>query len=184
MIAYQRPHHATWLKARDLIRSGAIGTVRQVQMDDGGNLLNTNSHNIRLALFLLDEPRAEWVLRVPPVLWDVIRGAGAAESEAAAAGWRLYPPSHFPAADGLAAPAAFREQVRHLPALLRGGRARAVVVRGMPGSDRLRVLGAVARGLGRRVLEVPAPRPSYFRRNSAPPCSRQSLPHESSSCRP
>ena len=62
LIAYQRPHHATWLKARDLIRSGAIGTVRQVQMDDGGNLLNTNSHNIRLALFLLDEPRAEWVL--------------------------------------------------------------------------------------------------------------------------
>ena len=62
IIAYQRPHHATWLAARDLIRQGAIGTVRQVQMDDGGNLLNTNSHNIRLALFLLDEPRAEWVV--------------------------------------------------------------------------------------------------------------------------
>lgn len=61
-IAYQRPHHATWLKARDLIRQGAIGKVLQVQMDDGGNLLNTNSHNIRLALFLLDEPRAEWVI--------------------------------------------------------------------------------------------------------------------------
>ena len=30
-------------------------------MDDGGNLLNNNSHNIRLALFLLDEPRVEWV---------------------------------------------------------------------------------------------------------------------------
>jgi UDP-N-acetyl-2-amino-2-deoxyglucuronate dehydrogenase len=62
VIAYQRPHHATWLAARDLIRQGAIGTVRQIQMDDGGNLLNTNSHNIRLALFLLDEPPAEWVL--------------------------------------------------------------------------------------------------------------------------
>jgi UDP-N-acetyl-2-amino-2-deoxyglucuronate dehydrogenase len=62
VIAYQRPHHATWLTARDLIRQAATGTVRQVQMDDGGNLLNTNSHNIRLALFLLDELRAEWVL--------------------------------------------------------------------------------------------------------------------------
>jgi UDP-N-acetyl-2-amino-2-deoxyglucuronate dehydrogenase len=32
-----------------------------VQCDDGGNILNTNSHNIRLALFLMDEPRVEWV---------------------------------------------------------------------------------------------------------------------------
>lgn len=61
VIAYQRPHHATWLAARDLIRKGALGTVRQIQMDDGGNLLNTNSHNIRLALFLMDEPPVEWV---------------------------------------------------------------------------------------------------------------------------
>ena len=62
VIAFQRPHHATWLAARDLIRSGAIGTVLQVQMDDGGNLLNTNSHNIRLALFLMDEPAVAWVM--------------------------------------------------------------------------------------------------------------------------
>lgn len=62
IIAYQRPHHATWLKARDLIRQGLIGMVTQVQMDDGGNILNTNSHNIRLALFLMDEPRVQWVM--------------------------------------------------------------------------------------------------------------------------
>jgi predicted dehydrogenase len=62
IVAYQRPHHATWLAARDLIRQGAIGSVRQIQMDDGGNLLNTNSHNIRLALFLLDEPEVRWVM--------------------------------------------------------------------------------------------------------------------------
>ena len=61
MIAFQRPHHATWLKARDLIREGAIGTPLQVQIDDGGNILNTNSHNIRLALFLLGEPDVLWV---------------------------------------------------------------------------------------------------------------------------
>jgi predicted dehydrogenase len=61
LVAFQRPHHATWLAARDLIRGGAIGRVLQVQADDGGNLLNTNSHNIRLALFLMDEPSVEWV---------------------------------------------------------------------------------------------------------------------------
>jgi len=62
VIAYQRPHHPTWRAARDLLRQGAIGTVKQIQLDDGGNLLNTNSHNIRLALFLMDEPQVEWVL--------------------------------------------------------------------------------------------------------------------------
>src|SRR5205807_4123118 len=62
VIAYQRPHHATWLAARTLIRKGAIGKVLQVQMDDGGNLLSPNSHNIRLALFLMDEPAVEWVM--------------------------------------------------------------------------------------------------------------------------
>ena len=61
LVAFQRPHHAAWLAARQLIRQGAIGRVLQVQMDDGGNLLNTNSHNIRLALFLMDEPQVLWV---------------------------------------------------------------------------------------------------------------------------
>ena len=62
LIAYQRPHHATWHKARRLLREGAIGQILQVQLEDGGNILNTNSHNIRLALFLMDEPRVEWVM--------------------------------------------------------------------------------------------------------------------------
>lgn len=61
VIAYQRPHHATWMKARDLIREGAIGKIVQVVVSDS-TLLNTNSHNIQLALFLLDHPKAEWVL--------------------------------------------------------------------------------------------------------------------------
>ena len=71
-IAFQRPHHATWLKARDLIRDGAIGRPLQVQLDDGGNILNTNSHNIRLALFLMDEPRVEWVMGAVERTTDVM----------------------------------------------------------------------------------------------------------------
>src|SRR5579883_3210222 len=61
VIAYQRPHHATWLKARDLIREGAIGKIVQISLSDG-TLLNTNSHNIQLALFLTGNPRVEWVM--------------------------------------------------------------------------------------------------------------------------
>ncbi len=62
IIAYQRPHHAVWLRARALVREGVIGKVSQVQLACGGNLLNTNSHNIRLALFMMDEPEVEWVV--------------------------------------------------------------------------------------------------------------------------
>ena len=61
LIAYQRPHHAAWLRARELIRAGAIGRVEQVTVEQGGNLLNVSSHYIRLALFLMDEPAVEWV---------------------------------------------------------------------------------------------------------------------------
>ncbi len=61
VVAYQRPHHATWLKARELIREGAIGQIVQISISDG-TLLNTNSHNIQLALFLTDNPRVEWVM--------------------------------------------------------------------------------------------------------------------------
>ncbi|MGH2459939.1 MAG: Gfo/Idh/MocA family protein [Chloroflexota bacterium] len=61
VIAYQRPHHATWQKARDLIREGAIGKVVQISISDG-TLLNTNSHNIQLALCLTDNPKVEWVM--------------------------------------------------------------------------------------------------------------------------
>jgi predicted dehydrogenase len=60
VIAYQRPHHTTWMKARDLIQEGAIGDVVQIAVSDS-TLLNTNSHNIQLALFLLGHPKAEWV---------------------------------------------------------------------------------------------------------------------------
>lgn len=61
LVAYQRPHHAVWLKARELIREGIIGKIVHIMVSDG-TLLNTNSHNIRLALFLAGEPRVEWVM--------------------------------------------------------------------------------------------------------------------------
>ena len=72
LIAYQRSYHATWLKARELIRQGVIGQVRQVQMEDGGNLLNNNSHNVRLVLFLMDESWVEWVMGTVERTTDIV----------------------------------------------------------------------------------------------------------------
>ena len=69
-IAYQRPHHAAWLRARELIPTAPSpgGEVRGVRR----NLLNVNSHNIRLALFLMDEPAVEWVLGAVERTTDVV----------------------------------------------------------------------------------------------------------------
>ncbi len=79
LIAYQRPHHPTWIKARQLIREGIIGTVTQIQLEDGGNLLNNNSHNVRLALFLMDEPQVEWVVGTAERTTDLVERGLAAE---------------------------------------------------------------------------------------------------------
>ena len=71
-IAFQRPHHATWARARELVAAGVIGKVLQVVIDDGGNILNTNSHNIRLALHLLGEEPPRWVMGAVERTTDVM----------------------------------------------------------------------------------------------------------------
>jgi hypothetical protein len=95
-------------------------------------------------------PRAEWVTRIPPLLWDVLRGT----SPAAPTSWcRLHPPARFPALDHLLLPASDRHRLAQLPSLLASGQVGALVLRGSPGSDRLEVLGAVARTLGHGLIE-------------------------------
>ncbi|HEX5164157.1 MAG TPA: ATP-binding protein [Thermomicrobiales bacterium] len=98
-----------------------------------------------------DAPRSEWVLRVPPLIWDAIRG----EASATPAPWlRTIDDSDFPRISELIFPDSFVAQLRQLPALIENGRVTAVVVRGMQGSDRLQVLGAVARAMGHGVAYV------------------------------
>ncbi len=96
-------------------------------------------------------PRSEWLLRVPSLLWDAVRG----QLAAAPAPWcRVHAPEEFPEMEQLVLADAFRARIAQAPALLRGGRARLLVLRGAPGSDALRVAGALARALGTGVVEV------------------------------
>ncbi len=101
-----------------------------------------------------DAPRAEWLPRVPAALWEVLRGVVEAHP---APGCLYYPPESFPTTDALIFPPAFLAQLAQVPALVREARARAIILRGMSGSDRLQVLGALARALGWGVLAVEAP---------------------------
>jgi hypothetical protein len=96
-------------------------------------------------------PRSEWLLRVPPLLWDAVRGQ---IPEPPAQWCKLHPPAGFPALEDLIFPQAFLGRLVKLPALLGGERVRVLVLRSAPGSDALQAVGAVARALGRSVLEV------------------------------
>ena len=98
-----------------------------------------------------DAARSEWILRVPPILWDVIRG----EISSQPAPWCQYhPPDTFPTIQSLIFPKKFIAQLEQVPAVVMSGKAEAIVLRGMQGSERLQVIGSIARALGRGVIEV------------------------------
>jgi hypothetical protein len=101
-----------------------------------------------------DAPRSEWLLRVPDMLWDVMRGDVASQP----ARWCAHrPPQTLPAVDSLLFPEAFLERLGQVPALVMAGKAEAIVLRGTLGSDRLHVMGALARAMGRGLVEVGDP---------------------------
>jgi hypothetical protein len=98
-----------------------------------------------------DAPRSEWVLRVPSLLWDMARGELAAQP----APWCRYRGADvFPALDKLVFDDGFLRQLGQAPALLRDGQTQGVVLRGMQGSERLEVLGALAAACGYGLLEI------------------------------
>lgn len=95
------------------------------------------------------DPRAEWLLRVPPAAWDALRGRPLARP---APGITLQAASDFPALDDLILPATVYERVRRIPGLFEDGQITALALRGMSGVGRRTILGAIAKAGGRAVL--------------------------------
>ncbi len=98
-----------------------------------------------------DAPRSEWVLRVPTVLWDIIRGEVTSQP---APGCQYQPAQSFPALEELILPGDFLRQLVQVPALVHSGKADVIIIRGMQGSERLQVIGALARALDQGVIAV------------------------------
>ena len=97
------------------------------------------------------DPRSEWVLRLPIAIWDLVhRGRIVPASLPATLTCR--PASSFPELADVVLSGELAGTVQRLPELVRSGGLSAVVVRGMDGSGRLTLLGAVARALGQPVL--------------------------------
>jgi hypothetical protein len=96
-----------------------------------------------------DVARSEWLLRVPSVLWDVLRGEEKPELTA----WcRHHPPTSFTLPEALILPEDFRRRIEQAPQLVRQGKVDTIVLRGTQGSERLETLGAIARALNLGVI--------------------------------
>lgn len=100
------------------------------------------------------DPRAEWQLRVPVQLWAAIAGETMAEP---LPGVRFHSASSFLPLEELVLDEAQRLRLAEARVLLASGSAEVLVLRGLAGSERLEAVGAVARALGRGVLEATPP---------------------------
>src|ERR1044072_2568920 len=98
-------------------------------------------------------PPSEWALKLPAPVWAMIRGG---EERDLVPGCQTSPATAFPAIDDLVLDDDLRARLTRVPALIADRTVRTLVVRGMPGSDQLQAIGAVARALDRGVAAVNA----------------------------
>jgi hypothetical protein len=98
-----------------------------------------------------EAPRSEWLLSVPPVLWDVIRGDPFQDGLP----WCHHqPPQSLPVPADLILPEETLEQLAQLPLLMAEGRVRTIILRGGKGSEREPAMGAAARSAGLGIIRV------------------------------
>ena len=99
-------------------------------------------------------PRSEWVLRIPPVLWDLVQGRPVTQPLP----WcTIHNASGFPNIDQLPLAGELRGQLAQVPAVLDRGSVGAIILRGQEGSERLRIAGAIAAASGRGIAEIALP---------------------------
>lgn len=61
-IGHQRRFNSAWTMARELIAGGEIGKPRQIVCRGGQGLLNDCSHLIDMMRYVLNDPKASWVM--------------------------------------------------------------------------------------------------------------------------
>jgi hypothetical protein len=119
---------------------------------DGAGTSLRRLHELGLIQFgNSDAPRSEWSPETPLILWDVLHG----EARVRIAKEIAYrPPESWSTYDQMVVSAEIRKQLMAIPKVLASGEARALVVRGPQHNGRTTLLRAVARELGRGVIEI------------------------------
>jgi hypothetical protein len=132
---------------------GALGACRR---GAGGaehvraHLRQAEAHGL-VRVLNADAPRLHRAVRVPESLWDAFRG----ERHERPAPWLRYrEPAVLTPLDDLVVAPSVRATLDRLPSLVAAGDVQAVVVRGPRHNGRHLMLGALARALGRGVLEA------------------------------
>jgi len=119
--------HDPWVICRSLLTTGLVVAINK------------------------DAPRSEWLLRVPSLLWDTVRG----EFEPNSIPWIVfhkYDPHQDK--DELIIEQALRDHLTTLPALVQAGITHTVILRGQQGSNADDVIAAVAANLGKNLVSV------------------------------
>ena len=99
-------------------------------------------------------PRQVWALQVPPVLWDAMRH----RPPGGLVSWARYsPPERLPKLADLVLPDDVADALARVPPLLEVPQPRPLVVRGPRSSGRRTAVAAVARAIGRGLLELADP---------------------------
>lgn len=156
----------------------SVGLIQRV-LDDAAAVEGDSWHLIRslvdagfLQVLNRDEPRSEWVLRVPQVLWNAVRGECA---EWPLPGVKFHPRESLQSLSELVVNPSVRAHLTELQGLTASEHARTIVVRGMPGTDRIGAAGAIAHGLGSGLVEIECasagPGPEERKRLLGPLCT-------------
>lgn len=96
-------------------------------------------------------PRSEWILKVNPQVWDIVRGNFRAHADGK---WTLKETNSLLSIDKLTIDADTRNKLQSIPELMRAGRISTLVIRAQEGSHSLDIIGAVAGELGKSIIVV------------------------------
>ncbi|MDH5179217.1 MAG: ATP-binding protein, partial [Gammaproteobacteria bacterium] len=96
-------------------------------------------------------PRSEWIVRVPAILWDAVRGS---VKENPTNWCRFYRAVTFPETGELIYPEEMVARIKHIPALITQGKLNQLLLRSDAGTDTVEVVGSIAGSLGMNLMVV------------------------------
>lgn len=96
-------------------------------------------------------PRSEWIVRVPSILWDAVRG----KVKENPTNWSTFHlASTFPDVNELIFPQSIIERTSRIPELIAQSKISQVLLRSDSGTDTVEVLGAVAKSMGLNLIVI------------------------------
>jgi hypothetical protein len=139
------------------VRRPCLGLVATLAGDPARSELTVNVWSaarrlIEAGLIVVENqqaPRAEWILRVPAPVWEIIRGQ---LPQQMGADCQLISRRKFPLIKNLMLDQTLQEKLHGLSSVIASGQLSAVILRGSANSGRRTVMGSLARSLRRDIL--------------------------------